>query len=196
MHRLLTAAEYRTMAWKNGGGRTSEIAVHPAGAALDAFDWRISIADVAASGPFSAFPGVDRTIVLLEGGGMRLEASGRGVEIRNPYEPYAFSGDVAVDCVLLAGPVRDFNLLLRRGRARGGLAVARDAGTRIAPAADRFCHVATGRVACALPGLTVVVGEGETLWLGGEDADAAGTLSVDPLSRGAVALVATIDRCR
>jgi hypothetical protein len=47
--------------------RTTEIAVYPAGATLDAFLWRVSIADVERDGPFSRFPGIDRTIVLLEG---------------------------------------------------------------------------------------------------------------------------------
>ena len=49
--------------WKNGGGCTTEIAIAPPGASLDAFEWRISLATIAASGPFSAFPGVDRTLV-------------------------------------------------------------------------------------------------------------------------------------
>lgn len=44
MHRLLTRADYRPMSWKNGGGRTTEIATGPAGAGPDAWDWRVSIA--------------------------------------------------------------------------------------------------------------------------------------------------------
>lgn len=43
--------------WKNGGGETAEILAFPAGAGFDDFSWRISTAIVAASGPFSAFPG-------------------------------------------------------------------------------------------------------------------------------------------
>src|SRR4029453_7140835 len=67
MVRLLTPNDYRSRPWKNGAGRTTEIAVHPAGAGLDAFAWRVSIASVERNGPFSAFPGIDRTIVLLDG---------------------------------------------------------------------------------------------------------------------------------
>ena len=51
------------MPWKNGGGETAEIAVSPPGAALDDFDWRLSMARVETDGPFSAFPGIDRTLV-------------------------------------------------------------------------------------------------------------------------------------
>ena len=53
MHRLLKPADYVRMPWKNGGGQTTEIVVHPAGATLAEFDWRVSIADVDADGPFS-----------------------------------------------------------------------------------------------------------------------------------------------
>ncbi|MBM7325185.1 HutD family protein, partial [Agrobacterium sp. S2] len=49
------------MPWKNGGGVTTEIIVHPAKASMADFDWRISMANVAQDGPFSIFPGVDRT---------------------------------------------------------------------------------------------------------------------------------------
>ncbi|MCG3056381.1 HutD family protein, partial [Escherichia coli] len=60
--------------WKNGGGATREIAVWPPGAAMESFAWRISVADIADDGPFSAFPGVDRQIALLEGAGVHLQA--------------------------------------------------------------------------------------------------------------------------
>jgi environmental stress-induced protein Ves len=53
--------------WKNGAGTTREIAVEPAGAGTDDFDWRLSLAEVDRDAPFSAFPGVDRCIVLLRG---------------------------------------------------------------------------------------------------------------------------------
>ena len=59
--RVLRAADYPRMPWKNGGGETAEILVEPAGAPLDSFDWRLSMARVAADGPFSLFPGVERT---------------------------------------------------------------------------------------------------------------------------------------
>jgi environmental stress-induced protein Ves len=57
------------MRWKNGGGTTTQILVEPQGAARLA--WRVSVADVAASGPFSSFPGYERHIVVIEGGARR-----------------------------------------------------------------------------------------------------------------------------
>ena len=44
--------------WKNGGGATREIACWPAGTGLDSFDWRISVATIAADGAFSLFAGI------------------------------------------------------------------------------------------------------------------------------------------
>jgi len=62
----IRAADYRAMAWKNGQGMTREIAREPGDGD---FLWRLSIAEVAASGDFSLFPGYDRTITLIEGAG-------------------------------------------------------------------------------------------------------------------------------
>lgn len=53
--KLLLPETMRRMPWKNGGGITTEIAIAPPGATLDAFDWRISTARVEAAGPFSRF---------------------------------------------------------------------------------------------------------------------------------------------
>ena len=40
--------------WQPGGGRAAEVWVFPPGAGVANFDWRISTAVVARSGPFSA----------------------------------------------------------------------------------------------------------------------------------------------
>jgi environmental stress-induced protein Ves len=125
MYRLLTPSDYRPMPWKNGGGRTIEIAAYPIGATLDEFLWRVSIADVERDGPFSRFPGIDRTIVLLEGAGMRLRSGTRDIELTTRFVPHDLSGDDAIECTLVAGPSRDFNAMFRRGRARGRVVVVR-----------------------------------------------------------------------
>lgn len=103
--------------WKNGGGATREIAVWPPGAAMESFAWRISVADIADDGPFSAFPGVDRQIALLEGAGVHLQAHDDSFSHRlvRVGEPFAFSGDTAMHATLIDGPTRDFNVMTRRG---------------------------------------------------------------------------------
>jgi uncharacterized protein len=189
---MLTPADYRRMAWRNGAGRTTEVASHPRGAALDGFDWRVSIADVVRDGPFSRFEGIDRTIALIAGVGMRLDGSGRSVELRAIGEPHAFSGDEAISCTLLAGAVRDFNLMLRRGRCRGRLDAIRGEEARVAPAWFRLCYVVTGACECLLAGsapLRVVADECLEI----EAAGAADALAINPLTPDALALVAVID---
>lgn len=112
--------------WKNGGGSTREIVSWPPGAGLDDFDWRVSIATIAASGPFSVFAGVDRTIMLLEGDGVRLKGDGVNARLDTPHAPFAFSGDVAVDCTLLGDASSDFNVMSRRARGRAEVRVVDD----------------------------------------------------------------------
>lgn len=113
--RILRATDRTPMPWKNGGGVTREVAIWPPTAALDAFDWRISIADVAQGGPFSAFPGVDRVLTVIDGAGLQLAVEGLAtVTLDAAAPPFAFPGDAACDAELHDGPIRDLNLMVRR----------------------------------------------------------------------------------
>ncbi len=115
--RLLRASGHRVMPWKNGGGSTTEIAAHPEGAGLDEFDWRVSMATVAADGPFSCFPGIDRTLAVLSGAGIDLRIDGRPpVRLGPSSEPCSFAGDVPTFGALVDGPIVDLNVMSRRGR--------------------------------------------------------------------------------
>ena len=117
--RVLRFGELPVSRWRNGGGVTREVASAPADSD---FDWRVSIADVDAPGPFSAFPGVDRVITLLDGDGMVLTVD--GVEHRLiRHTPFAFAGEERTTCALTWGSTRDLNLMTRRGRAKGRLVV-------------------------------------------------------------------------
>ncbi|HEX3866355.1 MAG TPA: HutD family protein [Gemmatimonadaceae bacterium] len=112
-------------AWKNGGGRTREILRLPAGSTIDSFDWRASIADMTASGPFSTFVGFDRVIVLLSGAGARLQSSDGAIDHRldEPLTPYSFAGESAIDASLIAGASTDFNVMTRRAATRADVQI-------------------------------------------------------------------------
>ena len=196
MVRLLTPNDYRSMPWKNGAGRTTEIAVYPPGVALDAFLWRVSIADVERDGPFSRFPGIDRTIVLLEGSGMRLRSGRSDTRVTTRFAPKDLSGDDAIECKLVAGPCRDFNAMFRRNHARGSVAVVREGGMEFAavvPSSGFRCRRAARMQPawpCARTGWRRVTRCSST--------PPAATLamarsSLTPLAAGAVALVVSID---
>ncbi|RLP77215.1 HutD family protein [Xanthobacter tagetidis] len=114
--RIIRSAEGRRMPWKNGGGETVEIACFPEGAGLNDFGWRVSSARVAVAGPFSLFPGVDRTLSVLTGDGLMLDfADGAEVRLDLASAPYAFPADVPVAGTPLGGPITDLNVMTRRG---------------------------------------------------------------------------------
>lgn len=123
--RILRAAVRTAVPWKNGGGVTREIAARPEGAGTAAFDWRISLAEVDADGPFSEFPGVDRTLTLAEGAGMDLTVGGEHRLLDERYAPRHFPGDRPTGCRLLDGPVVNFNVMYRRASTLARTAVVR-----------------------------------------------------------------------
>mgnify|MGYP001765454874 CR=1 FL=1 len=108
----LSARDVAPVPWRNGGGLTRELLAWPSPQ-----DWRcrLSVADIASDGPFSAFPGVERHFVVLEGDGVRLHFADRQVEQRLGDAPLVFDGVAAPGCSLLGGPVRDLNLMCRGG---------------------------------------------------------------------------------
>ncbi|MFF2505443.1 HutD family protein [Streptomyces sp. NPDC058067] len=142
--RLLPAADRVAVAWKNGGGTTREIAAEPPGADMAAFRWRVSIADVGGDGPFSVFPGVDRTLTLVEGAGMELVVDGEDRTVDERYVPQDFRGDVPTDCRLIDGPVVDFNVMWRRD----------------APGTPPSVAVVRGRLTVTGPAMVVVLDDG------------------------------------
>ena len=112
---FLPAARRVAKPWKNGAGVTREVTAFPPGSGLETFDWRVSIADVTEDGPFSLFPGIDRTLIILSGEGVALEVAGRSSRLRPGEEPYTFPADQPTGCALLGGPVVDLNVMSRRG---------------------------------------------------------------------------------
>ncbi|RON11779.1 HutD/Ves family protein [Pseudomonas frederiksbergensis] len=118
--KVLRAADYPRMPWKNGGGSTEEI-TRDTGVGLDGFGWRLSIADIGESGGFSTFAGYERVITVLQGEGMTLRVDGQDTRSLLPLAPFAFSGESHVSCTLLGGPIRDFNLIYAPDRYRARL---------------------------------------------------------------------------
>ncbi|VEJ56364.1 HutD/Ves family protein [Pragia fontium] len=112
---FLRATDYLSMPWRNGDGVTKEIcrSIDPTGSD---FAWRFSSAEVGKAGPFSSFTGYQRIISVLKGKGIQLHIPDQPSVSLRPLETFAFSGDLAVDCALLDGPVIDLNLIYRPDR--------------------------------------------------------------------------------
>lgn len=136
--------------WRNGLGTTRELAVHPSAASGDDFLWRISIAEVDSAAPFSRFPGIDRHIVLIEGAGFGMTLDeGHQHALTTPFAPFAFPGEASVAVTLVAGPTRDFNLMVRRTQARGSVTVWQHAGSRSLAADCVLVYAARGEIETA-----------------------------------------------
>lgn len=121
---VIPANEYRRERWRNQLGWTREIhASRPAGAGPDApWDWRLSIAEIERDAAFSAFPGVDRELVLLSGNGVRLRFDdGEVHELHPPHDRLRFAGERKLVGELIDGPTHDFNLMWRRDRVQATL---------------------------------------------------------------------------
>ncbi len=112
--RVIPANEYRRERWRNGLGWTREIHAHRDGPGDD-WTWRLSIAEIECDAPFSAFPGVDRELVLLRGNGLRLRfEDGETQLLEPPHGRLRFAGERGLTGELVDGPTHDFNLMWRR----------------------------------------------------------------------------------
>lgn len=196
--RIVDGSQHRTMPWKNGAGTTTEIAIDPPGADLGSrFRWRLSIASVQRSGPFSAFPGYERTIMLIEGRGMDLAVGdGRARRLDRLFEPFVFSGDTPAECRLIEGPVRDFNLMVDRSLLRSRTQVWHAECVRSSidlASADHVIHCFSGAVDLALArtGWSFVLHANETAVIG-QDESGGADLQVAPVhgTPSAVAVIA------
>lgn len=148
--RVITLNNTPATPWRNGGGVTRELLTWPGPS-----DWRlrISVADIAADGPFSAFPGVRRWFTLLSGDGVALDFADRLLTQSPGDAPLAFDGTAAPGCRLIGGPVRDLNLMVLGGA--GGMAAVSTGKAWRPPAgaqaglfarvAGRWCHGADER---------------------------------------------------
>lgn len=119
--KLLPAASRTPMPWKNGGGLTREVAVYPPGSDLQDFDWRVSIADIRAAGPFSVFPGIDRQMMVISGRLSLAVVARPAVTLTPQSDAVAFPGEVPVFAEPLGAPVTDLNVMTRRSRCRASL---------------------------------------------------------------------------
>ena len=78
----------------------------------------MSIADVSKAGDFSAFPGMDRVLTVVEGELLLLIVDGAEHPLEK-YRPFRFSGDAAASGALPTGDIRDLNVITRTGVFKG-----------------------------------------------------------------------------
>jgi uncharacterized protein len=186
---FIDCANLATQAWANGGGTTRTIAKQTGD---DGIDWRISLATLNGPAKFSQFPGIDRTLLLLDDGAVDLHSQD-GASFVRPGQPVHFSGDLLIWASVPAQPVDVLNVMTRRGAYRATLNVAAHS-LRITPAATQFVLCVAGQWSVASSLLNGVSLQPMTgIWFDGRreeiDLHAIGpgarlvSIAIDPLAR-------------
>ena len=121
--RRFALAELPREPWKNGAGWTRTIASHEVDGQTR---WRVSVANIEAAGPFSRFDGMDRTAVMVRGARLRLANEYEALTFDGPGSQVRFPGEWALHCDAPHIPTQLWNVMVRRGRGRAGVRIARD----------------------------------------------------------------------
>jgi environmental stress-induced protein Ves len=162
--RIIRQADLVPVPWKNGGGITREALRWPRDG--ETWDWRLSFAQVDASGPFSDFSGYQRILVLLRGPGLTLRfGDGTSQRLRAPGDLAVFDGGITTHGELCEGPCADLNLIVAHGRCHADARIAALHGRLVEPTLPRVtCLVVPLDGAVALSdeaGLPVTLGPGD-----------------------------------
>lgn len=188
--RIVTPAGRHTTPWRNGAGRTAEIAAHaaptPSGLA-----WRISVATVETDGPFSPFEDCDRTSILLTGAGIDIVSGDEDtgtVTLDRPFAAVDYPADRGARGRLHAGPVQLLNLIADRGLAIvHRLIEGRRPEAPLPAAATTIVHVLRGDARVAA-GARHALSAGDTM----VSEDPALAITLAPMTSDAVILHATL----
>jgi environmental stress-induced protein Ves len=142
---------YISMPWRNGAGVTREIVRVPAQG--ESFVWRLSLATLQASGPFSSYPGYHRAVALVDGRGFRLSVAGAATrELTARGDHALFPGGAESRCEILDGPCTDLSLMVREPgtiRAVTTIEVADEHTVSVSEGLLRAIFVLAGAIECS-----------------------------------------------
>jgi len=141
--RLIRLDDAEPKPWRNGGGVRRDLLEGP-GEGEECL-WRVSVARIAADGPFSSYPDTVRWFAIIDGAGVRLVFPGEVKRITWNSGPLRFDGGEAPSCKLIEGPATALNLMLHGG-AHGAITVANDAAPWRPEAAQCGLFTAVGGV--------------------------------------------------
>lgn len=171
MMEIIRYAELKAQPWKNGGGVTRELASGFAASVpgdtsvRSGWDWRVSIAEVSKAGGFSAYPGMERVLTVIDGELLLLKIDGAEHPLEK-YRPFRFSGDADSAGALPTGDVRNLNVITRKGVFKGYTSIIELSKKRAHP-------VFAGQWGILLQGQATVAGPGTASSSAGPDAGAA-----------------------
>jgi environmental stress-induced protein Ves len=141
----------REQRWANGAGTTTEL--HRIDRPGSEWAGRISVAVINEPGPFSTYPGVDRTLICLGPDMMTLVVEGSVVRLA-PLERLDFTGEAEVETLRGDEQTLDLNVMTRRGAATSSTSLEHIVETRhLAAEAGEVLII------CSLTGTVRVSGE-------------------------------------
>ncbi|MCO4256299.1 HutD/Ves family protein [Pseudarthrobacter cellobiosi] len=186
---IIRFAELRSEPWRNGGGVTRELASHPKAASAQdgAWDWRVSIADVSKAGDFSAFPGMERVLTVIDGELLLLTVDGAEHPLEK-YRPFRFSGEAATHGALPTGDIRDLNVITRTGFFKGFTSIIELSKKRAHPVFEGQlavllqgqAAVSTGNLSVTPEAADATAGTAESAAAAEADADEAAPSPTEP----------------
>ncbi len=153
--------------WRNGGGLTHQLLAWPPQAPH--WQLRVSVAAIASSGPFSAYPGVRRWFTVIDGEGVGLSLPRGTYNLVPGDEPLSFDGESAAEAHLLGGPTHDLNLMVQRDAGSSRMWRAQPGDRIDGPTRWRGLYAAD-RVLLELDGRTEPVAAGTLVWTDAHDA--------------------------
>ena len=154
-------SQYHTSLWKNGKGKTTELAINDNGT-LDNFSFRLSIATVSEDGLFSNFNGLERNLFLLSGNGIELShqsnTTGNGEDktidkLTKKLDYATFNGGSTTFGRLLDGGITDFNVIHNAQKHSVDIITTEQVSAVDIKAADR-CFIYPTKTAVTLFNLT------------------------------------------
>ncbi|MGX9899603.1 HutD/Ves family protein [Arthrobacter sp. SA17] len=140
-----------------------ELASYPEAASAqdDAWDWRVSIAEISKAGPFSAFAGTDRVLTVIDGELLLLNVDGAEQPLEK-HRPFRFSGDAPSSATLPTGNIQALNVVTRRGSFKGYTSIIELSKKRAHPVFDGQLGILLHGQATVSPGGAVTSGSGST----------------------------------
>ena len=114
--------DFKKQPWKNGRGETLELFKISDTQNPDQFLFRLSMATIDSSGPFSLFPGIDRQLVLINGETLNLKRENDEKCQLKKYDCISFTGEEKIHS-LVTVPCQDFNVMTKRGWKKANVKV-------------------------------------------------------------------------
>ncbi|MGP3938966.1 HutD/Ves family protein [Streptomyces sp. 6N106] len=111
---IIPMATLEPQRWANGRGWTREIHREPAADSPQTVAWRLSLADIEDTGPFSPFPGMERHLLSAAPVPLQLSIDGVVHDLRYT-QIVTFGGTSEVATTAVHGRAQALNLMVRSG---------------------------------------------------------------------------------